>query len=136
MFEWFFRKKHVEGLKEDTKRGFDSVKKDITSMSAWIKHLDSEKKLQRKEIDDIKEILSSINSEIDGVKNVIALMNELKPNRVFRTTKQVFDKQTGVYAVQTAVQTAVQSPNLDQFSVTERAILWILLNSDMKLGYE
>ncbi|MEK6840848.1 MAG: helix-turn-helix domain-containing protein, partial [Nanoarchaeota archaeon] len=53
-----------------------------------------------------------------------------------QTTKQLFDKQTPVYAVQTGVQTGVQTPNFDQFSVTERAILWILLNSEMKLGYD
>jgi predicted transcriptional regulator len=34
------------------------------------------------------------------------------------------------------VQTGVQTPNLDQFSVTERAILWILLNADVKLSYD
>ena len=34
MFEWLFGKKSVDSLKEDTKRGFESVKKDITSMSA------------------------------------------------------------------------------------------------------
>ncbi|MEK6829935.1 MAG: hypothetical protein AABY15_07485, partial [Nanoarchaeota archaeon] len=49
---------------------------------------------------------------------------------------QVFNKQQGVYAVQTGVQTAVQTPKLDQFSITERAILWVLLNTDMKLSYD
>jgi len=63
-------------------------------------------------------------------------MNELKTNRVFKTPKRVFDKQTAVYAVQTGVQTAVQTPKLDHFSITERAILWILLNADMKLSYD
>jgi len=136
MFDWLFGKKRDDGLKEDTKRGFEAVKKDLTSMSAWIKHLDSEKKLHEKEIDEIKDTLSTINSEIEGIKNVISIMSDLKPNRPFRTTKQVFDKQAGVYAVQTGVQTGVQTPNLDRFSVTERAIVWILLNSDMKLSYD
>lgn len=136
MFDWLFGKKRDDGLKEDTKRGFEAVKKDLTSMSAWIKHLDSEKKLHEKEIDEIKDTLSTINSEIEGIKNVISIMSDLKPNRPFRTTKQVFDKQAGVYAVQTGVQTGVQTPNFDQFSVTERAILWVLLNSDLKLGYD
>ena len=136
MFEWLFGKKSVDSLKEDTKRGFESVKKDITSMSAWIKHLDSEKKLHEKEINEMKDVLSTINSEIEGVKNILSMMNELKPNRLFRTPKQVFDKQTGVYAVQTGVQTGVQTSNLDRFSVTERAIIWILLNTEMRLSYD
>ena len=136
MFGWFFKKKETDSLKEDTKKGFESVKKDITSIGTWIKHLDSEKTWQQKEIDEIKDVLSSVQIEIDGLKNVVAIMNELKPGRKNQTTKQVFDKQTAVYAVQTGVQSAVQSPNFDQFSVTERAIIWVLLNSDLKLGYD
>ena len=62
MFGWLFGKKGVDELKEDTKRGFESVKKDITSMSAWIKHLDSEKKLHEKDINEVKEALSTTKS--------------------------------------------------------------------------
>ncbi len=136
MFGWFSGKKEVGQLKEETRKSFDSVKKDIISVSGWIKHLDSEKKLQQKDIDDIKSDLSSIKNELDGLKNVLSMMNELKTNRVFKTPKQVFNKQTAVYAVQTGVQTGVQTPKLNQFSVTERAILWILLNSELKLSYD
>jgi len=139
MFEWLFggnKRKEVERLKEDTKKGFEAVKKDINSVGVWIKHLDSEKSAQQKEIDELKEVLSSVQTEVEGVKNVVAIMNELKPGRKNQTTKQLFDKRTPVYAVQTGVQTAVQSPNFDQFSVTERAIIWVLLNSDLRLGYD
>jgi len=134
---WLFRgKKEVEKIKEETKQSFDSVKKDITSIGGWIKHLDSEKNLQKKDIEEIKDILSTMKEEIDGLKNVIAIMNEIKPKHLFKTSKQVFDKPTGVYAVQTGVQTGVQTPKLELFSITERAILWILLNSDIKLSYD
>jgi len=134
---WLFRgKKEVEKIKEETKQSFDSVKKDITSIGGWIKHLDSEKNLQKKDIEEIKDFLSTMEEEINGLKNVIAIMNELKPKQVFKTSKQVFNKPTGVYAVQTDVQTDVQTPKLDHFSITERAIVWILLNSNIKLSYD
>ena len=136
MFGWFFGKKEVKKVEEDTKKGFESVKKDITAVTGWIKHLDSEKNLQKKEIDEVKEILSTVQNDIEGLKNVLAMMNELKPNRLFKTNRQVLGKQTPVYAVQTGVQTGVQTPNLEQFSVTERAIIWVLLNSDLKLSYD
>jgi len=139
MFEWLFggsKGKDVEKLKEDTKKGFEAVKKDINSAGVWIKHLDSAKNEQQNEIDELKEILSTVQTELEGVKNVVAIMNELKPGRKNQTTKQLFDKQTPVYAVQTPVQTGVQSPNFDHFSVTERAIIWVLLNSDLRLGYD
>src|SRR3989344_4601357 len=115
MFGWFSGKKEVKRVEEDTKRGFESVKKDIR---------------------EVKEVLATVQEELDGIKNVLSIMNELKNKQVFKTPKQVFDKQTGVYAVQTPVQTGVETPNLGQFSVTERAILWILLNSDMRLSYD
>jgi len=136
MFGWFTRKKEIEDIKDETKKGFESVKKDITSVSGWIKHLDSEKNIHKKEITEIKEVLSSLKEDIEGLKNVVSVMGELKTSRVFKTPKQAFTKQTPVYSIQTGVQTGVQTPNLSQFSVTERAILWILLNSDMKLSYD
>jgi hypothetical protein len=77
-----------------------------------------------------------MKKEMEGLKNVFSIMNELKPNGLFKANKQLSNKQTAVYAVQTAVQTTVQTPKLDQFSISERAILWILLNSDMKLSYD
>lgn len=136
MFGWFSWKKESNKIREDTKVGFDFVKKDIASLTGWIKHLDSERNLQKRDIDQIKDDLSSIKNEIEAMKNVLSIMNELKPKQVFKTNRALLDKQTPVYAVQTGVQTGVQTPNLDQFSVTERAILWILLNADMKLGYD
>ena len=136
MFWLFGGKKEIKEVKEETKKGFENVKKDMAAISGWIKHLDSEKNLRKKEIDELKEILSTVQEEVEGIKNVVSMMAELKPNRVFKTSKQLFKKQTAVYAVQTGVQTAVQTPNLEQFSITERAILWVLLNTDMRLSYD
>jgi len=136
MFNWFFGKKEAELIKDDTKKGFEAVKKDINSVIGWIKHLDSEKNLQKKEVDEIKQDLSSIKEDIEGIKNIISIINQLDNKQLFKTNKQVFNKQTIVYPVQTAVQTAVQTPKLEQFSITERAIVWVLLNSDVKLSYD
>jgi len=133
MFRWFSQKKEVEQIKNDAKRGFDDVKKDMDSISAWIKHLDSEKNDQQEDLREIKEVLSSMQEELEGVKNVVSVMGELHPRG---KNKQLSKQQTAVYAVQTGVQTGVQTPNLGQFSVTERAIIWILLNTDMKLSYD
>jgi len=136
MFGWFSRKKEVEALKKETKQGFDSVKKDINSVGEWIKHLNSEKDLQKEDLREIKGVLSSINDELEGVKNVVSVMGEIKKPGIFQTPGQVFKQQTAVQGVQTAVQTGVQTPNLDLFSITERAIIWVLLNADLKLSYE
>jgi hypothetical protein len=133
MFGLFSRKKETEKLKDDVKKCFESVKKDMSSVGDWIKHLDYEKDLQKKDIETIKEDLSSIKEDLEGLKNAVSLMGN---TGLFKTPKQLSKQQTAVYPVQTAVQTAVQTPNFDQFSITERAIVWILLNTDMKLSYD
>ena len=133
MFGWFLRKKEVERLKEEIKKSFEDVKKDVNSVGSWIKHLDSEKDYQKNEILEIKDVLSSVQEELEGLKNVVSIMNEVHPRG---KSGQVFKQQTGVQTAFSAVQTGVQTPNLDQFSLTERAIIWILLNTDMKLSYD
>lgn len=136
MFWLFGGKKEVEKVKEETKNGFEAVKKDILNVNGWIKHLDSEKKLHKKDLEDVKSVLSTIQEDLKGLKNVVSIMGELKTQKVFNKPKQLSNKQSAVYAVQTGVQTGVQTPNLEHFSVTERAIIWVLINTDMKLSYE
>jgi seryl-tRNA synthetase len=136
MFGWFFGKKEIDKVKEDTKKSFDSVKEDIKSVGEWIKHLDSHREIHKKELEEVKDVLSTIREDIEELKNISSLIESVVPRKVFKTPKQVFNKQTGVYAVQTGVQTGVQTPNLDSFSVSERAILWVLLNTGMKLSYD
>lgn len=136
MFGWFFGKKEAEKIKEETKKGFESVKKDIVSFSGWIKHLDSEKNLHKGDIKHLKEELSTMKKDFEELKELIISSQNFENKQVFKTPGRLSKKQTAVYAVQTPVQTVVQTPNLEQFSITEKAIIWVLLNSDMKLSYD
>lgn len=140
MFWIFSNKSKINEVRKETKKGFESVKNDILSISEWIKHLNSEKINHKKEIESIKEEISTIKIEIEEIKNSFNSIQNFEintiPKNIFKTTKHLFNKQTAVYPVQTAVQTAVQTPNLSNFSITERAIIGILMNSDMKLSYE
>ena len=140
MFGWFRKKtekEDVERLRGAVQTGFGSVKQDISNISKWIKHLDEHKERHDDEISDIYEELSTIKSEIENVKNMIDILGDTK---LFKQRQTVFNKQTAVQAVQTTVQTTVQSRFLDNFlnnlSVMERAIVWVLLNSELKLSYD
>jgi len=138
---WIFKsKKNIEEVRKETKTGFESVKKDILSIGDWIKHLDSEKKVHKKDIQELKEDLSTLKEDLEEIKNLVStfvgLNTNSRSNSVFKTNKQSLIKQTSVLPVQTDVQTDVQTPNLNNFSVTERAISFVLLNTDMKLSYE
>lgn len=138
---WIFRnKKRVEEIREETKNGFESVKKDILSVSEWIKHLDKEKDSHKNDINGLKKLLEGLKDEIMELREAVESNNLFNTNtpikQPFKTDSHLFNKQTDVFSVQTGVQTGVQTPNLSIFSITERAILSVLLNSDMKLSYE
>ena len=140
MFWVFSNKKRLEEVREETKKGFESVKKDMFSISEWIKHLDLEKNAQKQDISQIKSVLSSIKEELEELKERVDVADVLGTNsqikQPFKTNNHLSNKQTADFDVQTGVQTGVQTPNLSNFSITERAIIGVLLNSDMKLSYE
>ena len=136
MFWLFTNKKRVEEIREETKTGFNSVKKDILSIGDWIKHLDSEKNGHKDEINQIKQDLSSIKEELEEIKNNLNIFGNYPIQTAIKTNKNLSNKQTIVQNNQNNVQTLVQTPKLDNFSITERAIIGVLLNSDLKLSYE
>ena len=140
MLEWLFgKKKDVEKLKDETKESFSHVKHDIENISKWVKHLNSQDEKQEFGFSEVEARLSSIESEIEGIKNSVAMMNIGNFKQVFKTPRRVFGKQTAVQAVQSAVQTAVQTGeivNLSAFSLMERALISVLLNAELKLSYD
>jgi argininosuccinate lyase len=75
-------------LKKSRKRQkrVESVKKDIISVSGWIKHLDSQKYLQQKDIEQIKQDIASIFEEIEGKKNVVSIVANPNLNKPLKQT--------------------------------------------------
>jgi len=140
MFGFFSKraeKEEVEQLKQAVQTGFNSVKQDINSVGSWIKHLDGEDSKIKEEIFDLRSEIATMKEELENVKNILSIIGE-KP--MFKQRQTVFNKQTGVGGVLNSVQTPVQTVFFDKFlenlTATERAIIFVLLNSDMKLSYE
>jgi len=139
MFGWFFRKKEIEKLRDEAKNSFEHVKKDISKIGNWINHLNDHTIKHNSEIDFIKQELSSIKEELEELKDFVSIFGNRVSKQLSKPSKQLSKVWTGVQAVQTGVQTPVQRQKFDDFfnfSVVERAILWVLLNSDLKLSYE
>ncbi len=140
MFGWLFgRKKEVEELKTEVRSSFDKVKKDIDSIGKWLEHFDEKHSSHNASFSEMHERLSSVENEIEELKNALSLMDMGVLKQVFKTNKQLFKKQTAVQGVQTPVQTAVQTAkisDLASFSVMERALVYVLLNTEMKLSYD
>ncbi len=140
MFGFFSKKaekEEVELLKQAVQTGFNSVKQDVGNLNSWIKHLDGEDSKIKEEIFDLRAEIASMKEELENVKNIVSIVGD-RP--VFKQRQTVFNKQTGVVDVLNSVQTPVQTVFFDKFldnlTTTERAIIFVLLNSDMKLSYE
>jgi hypothetical protein len=134
---WFFHKKiekeeSIE-LKKAVQTGFNSVKQDIHNLGNWIDCLNSQDSLLKEDILTVKSEIANIKDEIESLKNILTILGE-KP--MFKQKKTLFNKQTAVDDVLNTVQTGVQTALLNNLSTTERAIIFVLLNSDMKLSYE
>jgi len=136
MFNFFSKKaekKDLDVLKEAVQTGFNSVKDDFGKTGSWIKHLKSNDDELREDIVDLNEELASVKEELESIKNVLSIVGK---GAVFKQQQTVFNKQTPFNSVLNSVQTGVQTVFLDNLSTTERAIVFVLLNSDMKLSYE
>jgi len=133
----FFTKKatkdEFEQLKQAVQTGFNSAKQDVGKLSVWVKHLDSKDSQLKYDIFELQEELSRVKEEVEYLKNLISIASD---KHIFKQQQTVFNKQTSSKHVLNGVQTAVQTAFLDNLSVTERAIIYVLLNSDMKLSYE
>ncbi len=135
MFNFFVKKaekREVDELKQAVQTGFNSVKQDIRDTSKWIKHLDSNDGALKEDVIELKEELATVKEELENLKNMISIVGN---KEMFKQAPTVFNKQTVFKGVLNSVQTGVQTAFLDKLSTTERSIVFVLLNSDMKLSY-
>lgn len=132
MFGFFRKKRDVENLKKEVQDSFSNVKKDFNKVGEWIKHIDGKHGEHDEDISAIKEQLEGVQKDILEIKDFISFFGA----RLSKQTQTGGGKQVGVEVVQTPVQTAVQTGVLDTLTVMERAIVWALLNSEMRLSYE
>lgn len=134
---WFFKKRDekndISVIKNAVQTGFSNVKNDINNLTKWIKHLDSQDTVLKQQVNGIIDGFSVLNDEVEQLKNIISLIGE-KP--IFKQRRTLFRKQTDVYSNLNTVQTDVQTSILDSLTAHERTIVFLLLNSDMKLSYE
>jgi DNA-binding CsgD family transcriptional regulator len=80
-----------------------------------------------------------MKGEISELRDLVSSLTNDVSERVFTTPINNKRKQTAVESVQTAGQTAGQTANfygISNLSVTERAIVWLLANSELKLSYD
>jgi hypothetical protein len=136
MFGLFGHKKKVEKLREEVQDSFNHVKKDFNKVGDWIRHLDEKHLNHDDEIKQIKDQLMAIHGDLIELKDFISFFGPQISKGLSKQHQTPVFKQPTSAAVQTPVQTGVQTDILENLTVMERAIVWALINSDMRLSYE
>ena len=139
MLDWLFgkvKKEEFEQHKGAVQTALNSVKQDFADVSKWIKHLHEQDSGLKNDVDYVMDEIATIKDDLEKIKEMISEQKNAEIMPMFKQRQTAVHKQTAVYGVQTAVQTAVQAAFFTKLSISEKAIVGILLNSDMKLSYE
>jgi hypothetical protein len=136
MLGLFGHKKRVEKLRGEVQDSFNHVKKDFNKVGEWIKHLDDKHVSHADEITNIKDQLMTIHEDLMELKDFVSFFGPQISKGLSKQSQTSAVKQPLPSAVQTPVQTGVQTDVLENLTVMERAIVWALLNSEMRLSYE
>lgn len=122
--------------KPEIKSSFESVKQDVKKIGHWIHHLNSQDKKHEDELKKVFDKIDEIEQNINEIKSFVSFFDTRISKQVFKQRQTAVDKHTRVDGVQTVIQTAVQTAFLKHLSVMERAIVWVLANTDpeMKLS--
>ena len=126
----------VEKLRKEVQDSFENVKEDIGKVGDWIKHIDVKCENNDKKIGVLRDDFEILKEAVEELKSQISFVNPGLGQGLFKQSQAIAKEQTNNLSVQTSVQTAVQTGNLEQLTMMERAIVFILLNNDKKLSYE
>lgn len=136
VFGLFNHKKRLNKLRNEVQDSFSHVKKDVNKIGDWIKHLDEKKKNHDKDIEGILKSIEELNKDVKEIKESIQFLGQPMSKQENKHPQVLKNTQQTAFTRQTAVQTTVQTEDLERLTVMERVVVWSLLNTDMKLSYE
>jgi len=139
MLNWLFgkvKKEEFDTHKSAVQTALNNVKQDVGGIGKWIKHLDQQDSMIKNDVESVMNEIATIKNELLEIKNLLQEEQAQTAQPMFKQPRAEKHKQTPVYDVQTAVQTTVQAAFFTKLSTSEKAIVGILLNSDLKLSYE
>jgi len=136
---FFFWRRQKENK---TNKEHELLKNAVGKVAAWVNHLHKRDEQHENNIDYISRRLAALENDVSEIKEILNFFGP-KFLRPFKQQQTAVDKQTAVQGVQTPVQTTgkrnINFEKMEFFwnlSMMERAIVWILLNTDLKLSYE
>lgn len=143
IFKFFRKKRDVEerfsNLHDSLNDSFSKIKDDMQGVGDWIKHLNETKHNHHEKIEDIHTRLRVVEefmynfleqSPIEEVSKQLSKQEQtaVRLNQTEGLSKQLSKQRTDI---KTDLERALYS-----LTAMERAVVWSLLNTDLKLNYE
>jgi hypothetical protein len=134
-FLFWRRKKEERERYKGLEESVELIKKEFSKASEWIKHLHSRDCNHKEKFEEMDARIDSIEQDIAEIKDLLSFFGpKLFKHR--QTAPTYVYEQPHIQNVQTYVRTRNKSDILRNLTTMERAIIWVLLNTDMKLSYE
>jgi len=132
---WSFGKKRdlIEEVHSKLNNSFSNIKKDFTKVSVWINHLDDHRKRHDERISRVEEKIGILEELLYRLQEKEEFKQVFKHKQTGRLNKQPFKR---VFKQGEIDEDNELGGMLDGLTVMERAALWVLLNTEMKLSYE
>lgn len=130
---------HIRAHKQ-IKEIIDDIKEEMNKTVDWVNHFNLRHEKHEDHFEKLNFRLERVEKELNSLKEVVSFFGQYPFKQVFKQQQTGVFKQTGVEAVQTGVETGVQTGVFDDYfnnlTANERAIVWVLLNTELKMSYE
>lgn len=142
--------KQLKSLHKNIGASFSNIKNDMETFSKWVTHLENHRDYHHSRIEKLEKKIDFLERALEEIKEgqTFVQTHSLSKHKqtAVRFKQTAVGVQTGVGAVQTPVQTGIQTANfsdryelvdiLRSLTVMERVVLWTLLNTDLKMSYD
>lgn len=134
VFGWLFGKNKLEQHKKEVHEHIKGIKNELGKAASWINHLHSKGENHDSALGEMNDRINSVENDLEQIKTFISFFNTHTIKQLSKQPQTDVYKQTAVGGVQTPVQTGVQSAFLRNLTASERIVVWVLLNTEMKLS--
>jgi biotin operon repressor len=136
MLGLFGGRRKLQDLRKEVQDSFGHVRQDFAKVGEWIRHIDGKHRKHEESFEDLQDRLLKLQGDLAELKELVSFFPGPQNAAAFKQASTGDVNIAGVAPVQTVAQTAVHPSFLSTLTTSERAIVWTILHSEMKLSYE